>query len=169
MTGPGPDDLSRAASLRTVEREVGVLIRRIKRVIGERARAVDPALQTASYLLLDYLAQHGPMRSSDLVETFNVDKGAISRQVQHLVDLGLVERTPDPEDRRAALVSATAEAGRRLADVSHERLVWLDERLGEWDAEELAGFADVLMRYNALLNEPLAPPAKPHSPPADPD
>ncbi|WP_127479111.1 MarR family winged helix-turn-helix transcriptional regulator [Nocardioides pantholopis] len=165
----GSDDRDRAESLRTVEREVGVLIRRIKRVIGERARAVDPALQPASYLMLDYLAQHGPMRSSDLAETFNVDKGAISRQVQHLVDLELVERTPDPDDRRAAQVAVSAEAKRRLADVSHERLAWLDQRLGEWDAAELAGFAESLGRYNALLSEPLGPEARRRSPQADPD
>ena len=42
---------SRADSLRASS-EVGVLIRRIRRVIGERARAVHPDLQPASYLML---------------------------------------------------------------------------------------------------------------------
>src|SRR5919106_5860559 len=105
---------SRVDALRQVEQGVGVLIRRVKRVIGERARAVHPDLQPASYLMLTFLATEGPQRSSVVSELFNVDKGAISRQVQHLCDLGLLEREPDPVDGRAMLISASADAVRRM-------------------------------------------------------
>ena len=71
---------------------------------------VHPDLQPASYLLLSHLAHEGPMRSSAIAESFGIDKGAISRQVQHLVDLGLVERMPDPADGRATLLSASDDA-----------------------------------------------------------
>ena len=142
---------TRADSLRHLEREVGVLIRRIRRVIGERARAVHPDLQPASYLMLSWLVDEGPVRASLMVENFNIDKGAVSRQLQHLDDLGLVERTPDPADGRATLVAASEDAVRRLADVAEHRRKWLDEQLGDWDAEELAHFADLLERYNHSL------------------
>jgi DNA-binding MarR family transcriptional regulator len=144
---------ARTETLRSLESEVGVLIRRIKRVIGERSRAVHADLQPASYLMLAYLADHGPLRSSAIAETFGVDKGAISRQVQHLVDLGLVDRAPDPGDGRASLVSASDDAVRRLADISADRRTWLDERLGDWTNEELLGFVDVLGRYNKALED----------------
>ena len=143
---------SRADSLRHLEREVGVLIRRIKRVIGERARAVHEDLQPASYLMLTWLADEGPVRASSMVENFNIDKGAVSRQLQHLVDLGLVERTPDPDDGRATLVAASDDAVRRLADVAAHRRKWLDEQLGDWSAAELDGFVEPLERYNQALN-----------------
>jgi len=142
---------SRPESLRHLEREVGVLIRRVKRVIGERARAVHEELQPASYLMLTWLVDQGPVRASSMVEKFNIDKGAVSRQLQHLDDLGLVERTPDPADGRATLVAASEDAVRRLADVAEHRRKWLDEQLGDWDAEELAHFADLLERYNHSL------------------
>lgn len=147
MTGPAP----RPESLRLLEHEIGVMIRRIRRVIGVRARAVHADLQPASYLMLAHLAERGPLRSSAIAETFDVDKGAISRQVQHLVDLGLVARTPDPEDGRASLVSATEDAVRRLADVAAQRREWLEERLGSWTEDELTGFVADLGRYNAAL------------------
>jgi DNA-binding MarR family transcriptional regulator len=143
---------TRYESLRHLEREVGVLIRRVRRVIGERARAVHEELQPASYLMLSWLADEGPVRASLMVETFAIDKGAISRQLQHLVDLGLVVRTPDPDDGRATLVAASDEAVRRLADVAEHRRKWLDERLGDWDAKDLATLADLLERYNRSLN-----------------
>ena len=149
---PTPGDGARADSLRDLEHEVGVLIRRIKRVIGVRAHAVHPDLQPASYLMLAHLADVGPTRSSAIAGAFDVDKGAISRQVQHLVDLGLVDRVPDPADGRATLVSASADAVRRMADVSTRRREWLDERLGDWSDADLAGFVEVLGRYNAALD-----------------
>ncbi len=142
---------SRQDSLRRLESEVGVLIRRIKRVIGERARGVHAELQPASYLMLAWVAEHGPIRASVIAETFDVDKGAISRQVQHLVDLGLVDRTPDPDDGRASLVAASVDAVRRLDDVVALRREWLDQRLGDWSDEELSSFAAVLGRYNTAL------------------
>ena len=143
---------TRADSLRRLEREVGVLIRRIKRVIGERAEAVHPDLQPASYLMLSWLADEGPLRASAMAESFNLDKGAVSRQLTHLLELGLVTRVQDPEDGRAMLVAASEDAVRRLADVSAHRRKWLDERLGDWSAEELDDFVDALGRYNRALN-----------------
>ncbi|GAB3253337.1 MarR family winged helix-turn-helix transcriptional regulator [Nocardioides dilutus] len=143
---------ARGEQLRRLEAEVGVLIRRIRRVIHERARAVHPEMQPSAYLLLAWLAEEGPVRASAIAESFGIDKGAISRQLQHLVELGLVTRQPDPADGRATLVAASDDAVRRMADVAAHRRKWLDEQLGDWSADELAGFVDTLARYNDALS-----------------
>ena len=145
--------MSRAEELGRLEQEVGVLIRRVKRVIGERARAVHPDLQPASYLMLTYLASDGPQRSSVMSERFNVDKGAISRQVQHLCDLGLLEREPDPVDGRAMLISASADAVRRMESVDRDRRDWLESQLAEWSESDLREFVSGLTRYNTALDK----------------
>lgn len=152
MTVSTDQDSRRADHLRSLEQEVGVLIRRVRRVIGERAEAVHPQLQPASYLMLGYLADHGPLRASAMAEVFDIDKGAISRQVTHLEELGLVDRTPDPADGRASLVAASADAARRLEDVAAMRRRYLDERLSDWPEERLGRFAAELGRYNEALN-----------------
>jgi DNA-binding MarR family transcriptional regulator len=144
--------VSRADELGRLEQEVGVLIRRVKRVIGERARAVHPDLQPASYLMLTYLASEGPQRSSVLSDRFNVDKGAISRQVQHLCDLGLLDRQPDPLDGRATLVSASSDAVRRMEAVDRDRRRWLEEQLAGWSEDDLREFVTGLGRYNTALD-----------------
>jgi DNA-binding MarR family transcriptional regulator len=150
---PADDQGSRSESLRRLEAEVGVLIRRIRRVIHERARAVHEDMQPSAYLLLAWLADEGPVRASAIAESFGIDKGAISRQIQHLVDLGLVTREPDPDDGRATLVAASDDAVRRMADVAAHRRKWMDAQLGDWSAAELAEFADTLARYNDALNQ----------------
>lgn len=144
---------ARADLLTGLEQEVGVMVRRIRRIIRERAHAVHPDLQSSSYLMLSWLAQHGPQRASSMAETFGIDKGAISRQIQHLVDLGLVDRSPDPADGRATLVSVSPDARSRMAAVADERRRWLDDRLRDWTADDLVEITTLLGRYNAALED----------------
>ncbi len=145
--------MTRADTIRDLEHEVGVLIRRVRRVIGVRAREVHESLQPASYLILAYVNENGPVRASSIVEVFDIDKGAISRQFSHLIELGLVERTPDPADGRATLLSVTVEGARRMSDVADQRRTWLAEQLGDWSERELAAFVSELARYNTSLSD----------------
>lgn len=143
----------RPESLVRLEQEVGVLVRRIRRVIAERARLVHPDLQPASYLMLGHVAENGPMRASAVADLFTVDKGAISRQVTHLMELGLVEKSRDPEDGRAWLLTATPDAVQRLRTVAEQRRTYLAERLDGWEAGDLERFTDLLARYNDSLGQ----------------
>lgn len=144
--------MPRAETVRLLENEVGVLIRRVRRVIHERARSVHPDLMPASYLMLAHLAEAGSVRSSAIVESFGIDKGAISRQVQNLVDLDLIDRSPDPADGRATLLSVTDDARARLGEVTRHRRKHLDERLGDWSEKDLNDLVSSLARYNAALD-----------------
>ena len=143
--------MSRTDALAGIEHEVGVLIRRVRRVIGARAAMVHPDLQRAAYLMLAFVIEDGPQRSSTLAEKFEIDKGAISRQVQHLVDLDLFERQPDPADGRASILMVTAKGRKRYEQVNVHRRQLLDQRLGEWDDRDLEQFAELLGRYNESL------------------
>lgn len=145
---------NRAEVLHKIETEVGVLIRRVRRVIRERSEAVHPDLQPASYLVLGYVRDHGPVRASAMCAVFGIDKGAISRHAQHLIDLGLVDRTPDPQDGRATLLTVSEDGQRRIEAVAQVRRKALDERLNDWTAEELGDFAGMLRRYNDALSPP---------------
>ena len=142
---------TRNDDLRRIETEVGALIRRVKRVMAERALEVHPDLHPMTYFILMHLAANGPLRGADLSDAFGMDKGGVSRQVQALVDLGLVERQPDPEDRRAILLDATAEGRERLSAVRRHRRDRFDARLSGWTDEELTTFAARLAAYNQAL------------------
>lgn len=143
----------RDEDLRRIESEVGSLIRRVKRVMGERAREVHPDLHPMTYVILAHLAAHGPMRGADLSDAFDMDKGGVSRQVQALVDLGLVERQPDPEDRRAVLLDASEEGRTRLTAMNRSRSDRFDRRLAGWTDAELSEFAAQLASYNTALSD----------------
>lgn len=145
--------MTREESLRAIERELGVLLRRVRRAIGVRARAVHPDLAPAAYLALAHLEQAGPMRASAAAEELGIDKGALSRQLTHLEGLGLLTRSADPDDGRAALVAVSEDGRTRLEEVRRARSARFDQRLGTWSDEELAGFAAELGRYNVALED----------------
>jgi DNA-binding MarR family transcriptional regulator len=88
-----------------LEHEMGVLVRRLRRRIAERARLVHPELAPVAYSMLMALHDSGPQRASALVDLFGIDKGAVSRQVQLLLEFGLLERSPDPADGRAQILT----------------------------------------------------------------
>lgn len=148
---PTDAPIDRTELLGELEREIGVMLRRIRRVIGERARSVHPELQPSTYPMLTWLHTHGPMRASEIACSFGIDKGAVSRQVQQLLELGLVDRTPDPDDGRATLLSTSEMARARLDELKQARRVWIDHRLGDLSDADLAQFVGLLGRYNVAL------------------
>ena len=141
-------------TMRALEHEMGVLVRRIRRLIAERARMVHPDLSPVAYSMLMALNESGSRRASDLVGLFSVDKGAVSRQVQSLLELGLIERTPDPEDRRAAILAITALGHDRMEAVAEDRRTEIRERLGDWTDDDLASLVGSMARYNQALDLP---------------
>ena len=64
-----------------------------------------------------------------------------------------IELQPLRSEAITELATCLLEAGQRdLADVAGHRRKWLEERLGDWSAEDLASFATQLERYNRALD-----------------
>jgi DNA-binding MarR family transcriptional regulator len=145
----------RQAAVRSLEHEIGTLLRRIRRGLAERAAQVHPELNPTSYMLLSTLNDHGARRAADLAELFALDKGSVSRVVHQLLELGLIARSPDPADGRASILSVTDEAVRRLATVREHRREHFDDRLADWDPVDIEDLATRLGRFNHALSDPV--------------
>lgn len=153
--------MERIAALQQLEREVGVLMRRSRRAVRDRALMVHPELAGPAYLMLSFLIAHGPSRASDLADAFQLDKGAVSRAVHSLEELGLIRKEADPEDRRAMILHVEPEARRRMLAVSEQRLARLESLLEDWTLDDIGDFVESFVRYNALLEASLSPDLEP--------
>jgi DNA-binding MarR family transcriptional regulator len=131
-----------------LEREIGLLLRRSRAISARLAREVHPDLDGASYGLLALLQDAGPLRAGDLVARLGLDKSTVSRQVTSLVSLGLVTRTPDPDDARAQVLAPSPEGSARLARIRDARRARWESDLGDWPAEDIATLASLLARFN---------------------
>lgn len=136
-----------------VERELAVFLRRARASSGEMARQVHPDLEPAAYGLLVRLEDAGEQRATELAAYFGVGKATISRQLHALLGLGLVDRRPDPADRRASLVRLTPEGRRRFTRVRDARRLSYARKLAAWDRREIAELARLLHRLNSLADQ----------------
>src|SRR5690606_23643492 len=97
------------ADLALADQVSGQLIRLVRLMDRKQAQyqAEHPdAVERATYYLLVHLVKGGPQRAGALAEAVHSDPSTISRQVGHLVRLGLVERTSGPEVGRATVLAA---------------------------------------------------------------
>lgn len=103
------------------------------------------------YWLLVMVSEQAPLRLSDLAEQGELDLSTISRQIRDLVAAGLIARTPDPADGRAALLSLTDQGVAVLEAVSESRRQVLATAIAEWTDEERDALADGLLRLGTGL------------------
>ncbi|HUH80923.1 MAG TPA: MarR family transcriptional regulator [Solirubrobacteraceae bacterium] len=127
---------------------------RLRAVIGRLSRrlrgtSAGAGLTPTQTSILFTVVRRGPIGLSELAELESINPTMLSRITAHLVEEGLLQRTVDPSDRRAARVAATA-VGRRLRERIHrERTEALAAHLQQLDREQ----RDLLWRALPALEE----------------
>lgn len=124
------------------------IVRTSRRLRQEAAGAVGELTPTAAAALAT-VERHGPLTPSELAEIERVKRPTATRTLRVLGEAGLVERAPDPEDGRSALVSITATGRERLRRLRGRKNAYLARRMRDLPAEDLATLdraAEVLER-----------------------
>jgi DNA-binding MarR family transcriptional regulator len=120
------DSASVASDLRVV---LGQLMRRLR---------VEHPFSISQGAVLGRLDREGAQSVSDLAQKERMRPQSMAQIVIDLQRDGLVERNPDPSDRRRALVSMTA-AGRELLQTMRQRREgWLVRAIEELPEEDRA-------------------------------
>jgi len=125
-----------------------VIVGPARRLRPEAGGGLPPPLTAA----LSTVERHGPLTPSELAARERIQRPTATRVLARLEEEGLVQRTPDPQDRRSSLVSATAAASDLLAELRTRKTAFLAERLERLDAGERATLdraADILERMLA--------------------
>lgn len=104
--------------------------------------------QGGDRLLLATLVRCGPKRATDLAAETYLDLSTVSRQIRSLVDRGLVERTPDPEDRRGVVLSVSPEGLAAYEGYRDQRNDELAGMLQEWPGEDRHELVRLFTRLN---------------------
>ncbi|MFF7411757.1 MarR family winged helix-turn-helix transcriptional regulator [Streptomyces lydicus] len=103
-----------------------------------------------AYTVLLHLEETPIRTQAALAGTIRADKTRIIAVLDDLEARGLIHRQPDPEDRRARLLSLTTD-GRRLRDAAQSAIQQGEERLlARLPAADRAGFLRSLETLSAL-------------------
>jgi DNA-binding MarR family transcriptional regulator len=139
---------------------VGV-IGRVSRLARELEQRLEPVyrehgLEPGWHDVLATLRRSGPpfrLRPTDLTNASMLTSSGTTKRLDRLEQAGLIERSPDPEDRRGTLITLT-DAGRELIDtltaahLANERRI-----LAALSADEQRRLADLLRKLQLGLPE----------------
>ncbi|MET8425884.1 MarR family winged helix-turn-helix transcriptional regulator [Nocardia sp. NPDC004860] len=111
-----------------------------------------------AYVVLLHLDE-GPARGQGvLAQEIGADKTRIIAVLDDLQERGLIERHPDPADRRARLLALTPE-GRRLRDAAQAGIqAQEDHLLGKLPTADRRGFLNALITLAALPRDEITGP-----------
>ncbi len=101
-----------------------------------RQRQAGDAIDYSALPILKLLTHQGPMRLSAMAHQLGLDASTVSRHARQLEDGGLLERTDDPDDRRASRLAVSAHGGECLAKGFETRRRILTGALEDWTDQE---------------------------------
>lgn len=119
------------------------------RLVGEGFAAVHA--RGYHYRLLAALEQLGPASQAALGRRSGIHLSDMVATVNELADQGLVERAPDPADRRRNIISLTAAGERQLRRLAERLAVTQDELLAPLspgERQQLTGLLAKLLEHH---------------------
>lgn len=132
--------------------ELGDLLMRVARAQRHRWReSLEPwHLSPSHSRALHVVGQREGVRLSDLAEALRIAARSATEVVDGLAERGLVERRPDPADRRAVQVALTPAGRALLVEVDAARAAALQELFARLSTDDRAELSRLL---RALLDE----------------
>ena len=91
--------------------------RLLRKRLEQRARAAGIGLTRAQWQTLAYLARSEGMNQASLAQLLDIEPITLVRLIDRLEAIGLVERRPDPRDRRQRNLYLTEKAWPELARI----------------------------------------------------
>jgi DNA-binding MarR family transcriptional regulator len=131
--------------------QLNAMIRRSRELGNE----LHPGLSLVGYTFLSMVGASPALRASDLAERLGLDKSTVSRQLNQLLEAGLVDRVGGRPGRRGDPLSVTA-AGRCALEADADRVrARLTGLLADWDEEDIAAFGALMARFNHSVDASL--------------
>jgi len=113
-----------ASSLQQPDPFEGGVIGRIRGTLASLNREIRGALEPHGLLKSDAralrLCAAGPTRPSTIAQELDLSPAAVTQLLDRLEERHLIQRSPDPEDRRATVVSLTPQGSRLYRTVVAE-------------------------------------------------
>jgi DNA-binding MarR family transcriptional regulator len=133
------------------EAEIAARLRLSATRLARRLRQESASgLSPSQFSALAVIHNRGPITLGELAEVERVAPPTTSKVVAKLEADGLVERHPDPTDKRVSLVQVTKAGGQLHDETKRRRTTWLTGRLRELSPEDQARLADALDALDRL-------------------
>ena len=129
--------------------DIADLLHRVTHQMRRATRSqLDPLRVTWSQVRALRTLSRGdaPLRMSELAERLRIARRSATSIVDELVERGLVERLPDPSDRRAVTVAVTPDGAAVLDELDQRRRDAAAQLTTTLNEQELSTLRDLLRR-----------------------
>jgi DNA-binding MarR family transcriptional regulator len=146
MTKSAETDLKRRAL--AAVRDYGIHLTLFRNAVSEWA-----GLNTTDMECLRLLFLKGTATPTELARQTGLTSGATTAMLDRLEKAGLLERHPNPDDRRGTLITPAKSAAARAASWFESARNAQDELLSSYSESELEIIADVFERFVKLWDQ----------------
>jgi len=146
MTIPTKTNLKKRALMAV--REYGVHLTLFRNAMSEWA-----GLNPTDMECLRLLFAKGLATPSELARHTGLTSGATTAMLDRLEGAGLIERRPNPNDRRGTLVTPAESAAEKAASWFESARTAQDELISSYSESELEIIADVFERFTKLWDQ----------------
>ncbi len=146
MTKSTETDLKRRAL--AAVRDYGIHLTLFRNAVSEWA-----GLNTTDMECLRLLFLKGTATPTELARQTGLTSGATTAMLDRLEKAGLLERHPNPDDRRGTLITPAKSAAARAASWFESARKAQDELLSSYSESELEIIADVFERFVKLWDQ----------------
>lgn len=102
---------------------------------------------------LDLLFQKGIATPSELARHTGLTSGATTAMLDRLEKAGLIERRPNPNDRRGTLITPAKLASEKMASWFESARKAVDEMISSYSESELEIISDAFERFTKLWDD----------------
>ncbi|MDX3188299.1 helix-turn-helix domain-containing protein [Streptomyces sp. MN03-5084-2B] len=110
-------------------------------------------LTAAQWQVLGFL-EDGPATTAEVARRRGLRRQSVQETVNRLLRNGMLDRTPNPADARAPLLTLTRRARAALRELGEVQVVWAEEIATEVPLEDLETTLRTLRRLRAVAGQP---------------
>lgn len=104
---------------------------------------------------MEHLIKSGPLSPTEIARRLDITTAAVTSSVDRLTDLGHVERTPNPTDRRGVIVTAKPDSAAQAMSFLLPMIYSVDSVLDRFSEEEQELVGRYLEQVSAAYAEHL--------------
>jgi len=125
------------------------LYMQLMRTLDRRMAEQGASLARTKMLLV--VQKRGPLRAKDIAEYFEQSPRTVTESIDGLERDGLVQREPDPSDRRAKLVRITPKGVEAAAKTEPLRRQMIEQAFGILDPAEREALREILAKISSAV------------------
>jgi DNA-binding MarR family transcriptional regulator len=133
-----------------LKRMIGAM-QEMHRGMNHRHGKPEDTLPFAQKAALFTITEHRRLNIKQLAEILHVTSGATTQLVEALVTADLVNRQPDPEDRRNVILSVSPNGKQCMLKLKRKKLAMLESAFQDISDQELAAFVNVITKVSENL------------------